>query len=284
MMVKVGYDVQDHTGLIVEDRTVPGPAGAPVVPVRIYRQDSLPPAAPCVVWIHGGGFFQGSIYVGPSSAAGAAQRLPLVCVDVEYRLAPEHPAPAGIEDCHAALTWVAENASTLGIDADRIIVAGMSAGGGIAAGLSLMVRDLGGPRISFLALGIPELDDRLQTESMQEFTDTPMFSRSEARRSWDWYLGGDYGPHTSPFAVPGRREDLQGLPTTYLAVSQFDPLRDEGIAYASSLLHCGVTVELHCFPGTFHGSQVAAHAEVSRRQAAELDAVLAKAAGVTSLG
>jgi acetyl esterase len=283
MLAMVGYDVQDHTGLSVEDRSVPGYQGAAEVPLRIYRSASLTAITPVIVWIHGGGFVQGSIFEGPSSAARSAQCLPLVCIDVQYRLAPEAPAPAAIEDCYAALLWVHANASALGVDQDRILVVGQSAGGGIAAGLSLMARDLGGPRIAFLGLIVPELDV-LETVSMQEFTDTPMFCRSEARRSWDWYLGGEHDFHTSPFAVPGRREDLTGLPPTYVAVSQFDPLRDEGIAYASRLLQCGVVTELHCFPGTFHGSAVAAHAEVSLRESKELNTVLAKAAGVVPLG
>jgi acetyl esterase/lipase len=280
MLAAFGADAQDHTGLAIDDRVAPGLDGAPDVALRVYRQAGLRTVTPCVIWIHGGGFVQGSIFEGPSSAASAARQLPVVCIDVEYRLAPENPAPAAIEDSFAALVWAKANAQSLGIDPERIIVAGMSAGGGIAAGLTLMARDLGGPQISFLALGIPELDDRLETPSMQEFVDTPMFCRSEAQRSWRWYLGGEYGAHTSPYAVPGRRYDLADLPPTYISVSQYDPLRDEGIAYANRLLQCGVTVELHLFPGTFHGSGIAANAEVSRRQIAELYAVLSKAAAV----
>ncbi len=280
MLKQFGHDVANVEGLVVDDRSVDGYAGAPAVPLRIYRREGLDDAAPCVIFIHGGGFVQGSIFEGPSTAADAAKRLRVVCVDVEYRLAPEHPAPAAIEDSYAALSWVAETAEAIGVDASRIIVVGGSAGGGIAAGLTLMARDLGGPAIAFQLLDIPELDDRLETMSMQQFVDTPMFTRGQARQSWHWYLGGTHGPETSPYAVPGRVEDLSGLPPAYVNVAQFDPLRDEGIAYASRLLECGVNAELHVFPGTFHGSVIAAQAQITQRQSVERFAVLANAAGV----
>jgi acetyl esterase len=275
-----GLGVHDHTGLTVDDREIPGYAGAPDVPVRIYRQDDLTGPAPCVLWIHGGGFVIGSIYEGPSQALESAQLLPLVAVDVEYRLAPEHAAPAAIEDCYAALCWIHENAAELGVDPERILIGGGSAGGGIAASLALMARHHGGPKIAFQVLCIPELDDRLETPSMREFVDTPLWNRPAAERSWRWYLGGQHNADTSDFAVPSRVEDLAGLPPAYVSVMQFDPLRDEGIEYASRLLQAGVSVELHAFPGTFHGSAIARDAAVSTRERNELYAVVAKACGL----
>jgi acetyl esterase len=275
-----GLGGQDCTGLSVDDRQVAGHQGAPDVPVRIYRQSDLVGPAPCAVWIHGGGFFQGSIFEGPSQALESAQMLPLVAVDVEYRLAPEHPAPAAIEDCYAALCWVHENAQELNVDPDRVIIGGGSAGGGLAASLALMARSRGGPKVTFQVLEIPELDDRLETPSMREFVDTPMWNRPSAERSWQWYLGGDHDANTSEFAVPSRVIDLSGLPPAYISVMQFDPLRDEGIEYASRLLQAGVAVELHAFPGTFHGSAMARNAAVHVRERAELYAVIAKACNI----
>jgi acetyl esterase/lipase len=222
-----------------------------------------------VLYIHGGGFCVGSIaseHLGAMAAAAAADA---VVVSVEYRLAPEHPFPAGLEDCYAALTWLASRADTLGVDPQHIGVMGSSAGGGLAAGLALLARDRGGPGLCFQMLCIPELDDRLDTPSMHAFTDTPMWNRPSAEVSWRYYLG-DAATEVSPYAAPARAEDLSGLPSAYVSTMEFDPLRDEGILYALRLLEHGVSAELHQFPGTFHGSHAIAQAEVSQRLVVEM--------------
>jgi acetyl esterase/lipase len=158
----------------------------------------------------------------------------------------------------------------LGIDRERLAVNGGSAGGGLAAGLALLARDRSGPTLCFQYLGIPELDDRLETPSMVRFVDTPVWSRPAAERSWQWYLGDAAGTDdVSPYASPARATDLAGLPPAYISTMEFDPLRDEGIRYALGLLEAGVTVELHSFPGTFHGAAVVADAAVIRREATE---------------
>jgi acetyl esterase/lipase len=191
-----------------------------------------------------------------------------VVVAVDYRLAPEHPFPAPLEDSYAGLVWTAKNADALGIDPDRIAIHGISAGGGLCAGLALLARDRGEPAIAFQYLGVPEVDDRLDTPSMRAFADTPIWNLPRAEVSWDAYLGaGKRGrPDVSPYAAPARATDLAGLPPAYVSVMEFDPLRDEGIAYATALLHAGVSVELHLFPGTFHGSSLVEDAAVSRRE------------------
>ena len=260
----------DTSTLDVDDRQIPGPAGAPEVTVRVYVPKSRAAAVPAILYLHGGGFYAGSIDTEHSGAAALARGLNVVVVSVDYRLAPEHPFPAGLEDCYAALVWLHDHADELGIDTGRIAVNGGSAGGGLAAGLALLARDRGGPALCFQYLGIPELDDRLQTPSMQQFHDTPMWSRPAAEKSWEWYLGDAHGrDDVSPYAAPARATDLAGLPPAYISTMEFDPLRDEGIHYALGMLAAGVSVELHSFPGTFHGSGIVTTAAVNRREAAE---------------
>jgi acetyl esterase/lipase len=249
--------------------------------LRTYRPQGVTGPLPLVYDIHGGGFMLGAPDIDHGHNLLICRELGAAVFSVDYRLAPEHPYPAGLEDCYAGLSWAAKNATDLGIDADRIALFGGSAGGGLAAGLALLARDRGGPAIRFQFLGVPELDDRLDTPSMRAFTDTPLWNRPNAVISWDAYLGaGIPGTRDVPlYAAPARATaaDLAGLPPAYISVMEFDPLRDEGIDYARALISAGVTVELHLFPGTFHGSNMIAYAEVSQRETAEALAVLARA-------
>src|SRR5262245_30771900 len=264
----------DDAGVRFADHSIPGPPGAPAVGVRVYTPSGAAPGRPGVVYIHGGGFCFGSVEFEHAGALAAARAADAVVASVEYRLAPEHPFPAGLEDCYAALVWLASEAPALGVDARRLGVMGQSAGGGLAAGLALLARDRGGPALRCQLLGIPELDHRLETPSMREFVDTPLWNRPSAIQSWRCYLGEPAG-EVSPYASPALAKDLRGLPAAYLSTMEFDPLRDEGIEYALRLLQAGVRVELHSYPGTFHGSGVFATAAVSRRAQAEwLDALV----------
>jgi acetyl esterase/lipase len=186
-----------------------------------------------------------------------------------------------VDDCYATLQWMHAQASTLGADPHRIAVGGQSAGGGLAAAVALLARDRGGPPICFQFLGIPELDHRLETTSMRTFVDTPMWHRANAVLSWSYYLGPD-STEVSPYASPAVAPDLGGLPPAYVTTMEFDPLRDEGILYALRMMEAGVSVELHSFPGTFHGSGMVPTAEVSRRGHAELMTALGRGLGVPS--
>jgi len=270
----------DLSGLSVENRTVPGPEGAPDVPVRIYRPQGAAGPLPAVLEIHGGGFVLGDLDFEEPNAAALAREVGALVVSVDYRLAPEHPYPAAPEDCYAVLEWLAGAAAELGVDPDRIAVYGDSAGGGLAAAVALLARDRGGPRLAMQFLGIPELDDRLDTPSMIAYVDTPLWNRPNAEVSWAYYLGDAAkpgSPDVPAYAAPARATDLAGLPPAFITVCQFDPLRDEGIAYASRLAHAGVPVDLHLYAGTFHGSAMVAGAAVSQRMHQEAIAAFRRA-------
>jgi acetyl esterase/lipase len=270
----------ETTGVVMSDHRIAGPTGAPDVLVRVYAPAGPPPSAdarrPALLDIHGGGFVLGSIEMEHGFAVSLVRHLGAVVAAVEYRLAPEHRFPAGLEDCYAALVWLHDHADELDVDPARIGVGGQSAGGGLAAATALLARDRGGPPVCFQFLGIPELDHRLETASMTAFDDTPLWNRPNAVKSWEMYLGPDRSGDVSPYASPSLAEDLSGLPPAYVTTMEFDPLRDEGILYAMRMMAAGVSVELHSYPGTFHGSTLIPTAAVSKRANAEMLAALAR--------
>ena len=289
LIAGLDIEVPEAETLEIEDRLVPGWEGDPEVPVRVYRPrraggDGAAPV-PGIVFIHGGGFIIGSVEAEHIGAVLVAADAGAVVVSVDYRLAPEHPYPAALHDCYAALSWLHAEAGALGVDRDRVAVMGASAGGGLSAAVALLARDLGGPALCFQMLQIPELDDRLETPSMQKFVDSPLWNRPLAVQSWKAYLGELHGaPDVPAYAAPSRATDLSGLPPAYISTAEHDPLRDEGIAYALGLLHAGVSVELHQFPGTFHGSALVTTAAVSKRAQREAALVVRRALGVETDG
>jgi len=273
----------DTSGVVIEDRMIAGPVGAPDVPVRIYTPEGLNATVPGVLHIHGGGFVIGNLDSEHGSCVALCRNLGIVVISVDYRLAPETPYPGGLEDCYATLLWIQQNSVALKLDPARLGVFGQSAGAGLAAATALLARERKGPKLCFQYLGIPELDDRLDTHSMRQFTDTPMWNRPNAELSWNYYLGDSLqrGADDVPcFAAPARAEDLSGLPPAYVSTMEFDPLRDEGVLYALKLMQAGVATELHCYPGTFHGSSLVASAEISRRDTAEMFTVLRRGLGI----
>ncbi|CAB4860628.1 unannotated protein [freshwater metagenome] len=271
----------DTSGLEITAHEVPGLPGQPSVTVHVYRSSSVPDNAPCVLRIHGGGFAVGSVIVDLPIAVGFAHVLPAVFVSVAYRLAPEFPYPAGLMDCAAALQWIHSESAALGVDPNRVALFGTSAGAGLAAGLTLFNRDGAQLPIAFQLLDIPELDDRLETPSMVAYVDTPVWNRPNAELSWQYYLCGLNGGDVPIYAAPARAEALEHVPPAYISVMEFDPLRDEGIAYAQTLMRSGVHVELHAYPGTFHGSIIDRKAEVSKRIVTEQMAALARGIGIS---
>ena len=205
----------------IEDRTVPAD---PDVPVRIYRPQR---AQGAIIWLHGGGFVMGDLETEHPWAVRVADGSGAVVVSVGYRLAPEHRFPAALDDAYAVLAWTAEHAAELGIDPGRIAVGGHAAGAGLAAAVALRARDQQGPPIRFQLLSQPELDDRQETWSARNFTDTPFMTRDKVAASWRHYLGS---APASPYAAPARAADLSGLPPAYIATAEFDPNRDEAIS------------------------------------------------------
>ncbi len=278
--INAGVDV---SALNLTEKHIPGLKGAPDIKVRVYSPKEKEPNVPGLLYIHGGGFVVGDIDTEHALSAAISEKIGVVVVSVEYRLAPENPFPAGLEDCYASLVWMHNNAGDLGVDITRIGVFGQSAGGGLSAALSLMTRDKGGPELCFQCLCIPELDDRLETTSMRLFDDTPLWNRPNAILSWKFYLGENFKPGSSEvpvYAAPSRATDLTDLPPAYISAMEFDPLRDEDVLYAMKLMEAGVPVELHTFPGTFHGSSLFTHAAVSKRQEQEMFDVLRRGLGV----
>lgn len=278
MVAAIKGEAPAVNGVEIEDRKVPGPAGAPDVPVRVYRPAGRSEALPVTLWIHGGGWVLGNIELDDLMAQQMTKDTQCVVVSVEYRLAPEHPFPAPLDDCYAALSWLASAAGELNVDASRIAVAGGSAGGGLAAGLALKARDEGGPAIAFQLLLYPAVDDTNVAPPSESAPDTPLWTRENHRFAWNAYLAGRDAGGAHAYAAALRATDLSGLPPVYLAVGEVDLMRDENIEYARRLTEAGVTTEFHLYPGAFHAFDVfAPMTRVAQRFIADRDAALVRA-------
>jgi acetyl esterase/lipase len=217
------------------------------VPVRIYRGGTAP--SPGVIYCHAGGFALGNLDTDHRQCLELARRARCTVVSVDYRLAPEHPYPAPLDDAIAVLKWLAAHATRVGVDVTRLAVAGSSAGATVAACLAHGAADGSLPTVVFQLLHQPVLDDRV-TRSKAEFRTSPAFDGEEADLMWRYYLGARTA---SAAAVPARQNQLGGLPPTLITCAEIDPFRDEAIDYALRLLRAGVSTELHVFPRTCHG-------------------------------
>ncbi|MFJ8433927.1 alpha/beta hydrolase [Kitasatospora sp. NPDC094019] len=223
------------------------------VPVRLLRPTAAPGPLPVLLWFHGGGQVLGFAAQDEPWLTRLAASLGCAVAAVDYRLAPETPAPGAAEDGFTAYEWLAREADALGLDATRIGIAGQSGGGGIAAATTLLVRDRGGVAPLFQSLTYPMLDDRNRTASSHEITDIGIWDRSTNLLAWEAILGDRAGTEdVCPYAAPARADDLADLPPTFITVGDLDCFRDEDLDYATRLRAQGVPVELHLYPGAYH--------------------------------
>jgi acetyl esterase/lipase len=251
MLQMMTADLPPNPNVVLEDRTIPGPSGD--LPIRIYTPAQGSGPRPGVLFIHGGGMVLGNLETDHLTAVMLCETLGVVLVSVDYRLAPEHPAPAAIDDCFATLLWMSEMADDLGIRRDRLCIYGGSAGGGLAIATALMTRDHHGPALHFIMAPYPMIDDRNETASAQQVTDVGIWDRGANIEAWAWYLGGK--PATG-YSAPTRAADLSGLPSTFIDVGDVDMFHDEDVEFAGRLKDAGVAVELHTYPGAYHASEV----------------------------
>ena len=280
--VMVSMPIDPATTITMRDVSVPSPNGDPDVIVRVYSPPASEQPRPCCYWIHGGGYIFGTLDMSDPRCDLFAETLDCVVVSVDYRLAPEHPFPAPVEDCYTGLAWAAAHAAELGVDRRRIVIGGQSAGGGLAAGLALMVRDRNEIPVAFQLLIYPMIDDRNTTVSSHLVT--KVWTREANFLGWGCYLGHEPGrAGVSPYAAAARADDLRGLPPTFIGVGTLDVFRDENIDYARRLLEAGVATELHVYPGAPHGFEgFAPNAAVSQRFIRDVDDALRRA--MTAVG
>jgi acetyl esterase/lipase len=264
--------MQREVSMPVPDTVTVGEATAsydtrPSVRVVTYRREGTERPAGGLIWIHGGGTVIGSPQQGHPICGRWVDELGLFIASVDYRLAPEHPYPAGLEDCYTALCWMHDQADLLGIDRNKLMVGGDSAGGLLAASLCQLALDRGGPPIRFQLLEYPMLDDRTVDRPDPGRSRSFVWSPKASRFGWSSYLaGGTAEDQDSPYAAPSRRTDLSGLPPAWIGVGGIDLLHDEAVAYAGRLRTAGVPCQLHVEPGMYHGADaIRPNAETSKR-------------------
>ena len=252
-----------------------------IVNLRICRPANVCDPLPVFYWMHGGGYVLGSARQGDAFTLRAASELGMFAVSVEYRLAPETPYPGPLEDCYEGLAHLVENAAALNLDTDKIIIGGVSAGGGLCAGLGLLVRDRGAFSVLGQLLLYPMIDDRNVAATSDTLADTLVWTRAANLFGWQSYLGDLYGSNDIPiYAAPARATDLSGLPPTYLPVGDLDLFLDENIAYAQKLTRSGIPTHFHVFPGAYHGfNAFAPEAPASEACNAEIFSFIAKMLG-----
>jgi len=267
-----GEEIIDSETVSVERVSIPPlRPGDPPIDALYYRPKDKAGPAPALLNLHGGGYVLGTAERDHPGNAKLAGDLGCHVLSINYRLAPEHPYPAPVEDCYAALAWLHNEAARLGLDAERIGVRGWSAGGGLAASLALMARDRAEFAISYLALLYPMLDDRTKASPA-----TGQFVWTERANAYAWnaYLGALSDGGETDYAVPGRVANLAGMPPTFMAVGSIDLFAGECAAFAAALLEAGVPTELHIYPGAFHGFDLLAEAEVTRKYLCDQNAAL----------
>ncbi|MFF1561690.1 alpha/beta hydrolase [Streptomyces sp. NPDC058279] len=255
----------------VEELRVPRASGGEDVTLVSARPAGIAGPLPLLYYMHGGGMITGNAWsVLPRLLREWALPLGLAVVSVAYRLAPRTRYPGQLEDCYAGLCWASEHAAALGVDADRVVIGGKSAGGGLAAALALFARDRGGPRAIGQLLLCPMLDDRNDSFSAHQMAGVDLWDRTSNATAWQAVLGDRYGaPDVPPYAAPARATDLSGLPPAYIDVGSAETFRDEDVAYAQAIWRAGGRAELHVWPGGFHGFDTFAPEAALSRDARE---------------
>jgi acetyl esterase/lipase len=265
--------------IITEDRVIPGPKGAPDVTVRIYRPMKKAGLLPSLLWIHGGGYMLGDIDQEDITAKQFSSAGGCAVVSVEYRLAPEYPYPAPLEDCYAALKWLSSNAKELKVDHSRIAIGGASAGGGLASGLAILARDRAEVPVTFQLLIYPMINDCNIEPPNDALPDALFWTRESNLMGWRAYLGCEPGKEgISCYAAAFRATNLEGLPPAYIAVGDIDLFAREDIDYASRLVAASVPTELHVYPGGCHAfDMLVPGADISKRFTADIHRALKRA-------
>ncbi len=252
----------EEWGLVRVDEQVLTPDGASITMSLIHRRDRIP-TSPLIYYMHGGGMILGNRWSGAEAFLEWVDRYNAVVATIEYRLAPEHPYPTPQHDCYAGLRWLEANAGRLGLTLETALLAGISAGGGLAASVAQMARDLDGPRLAGQLLLAPMLDDRV-TLSARQFPHG-IWNSSENELGWRSLLGDLYGTDAVPcYAAPARADRLDGLPPAFIEVGSAEVFRDEGVAYAAGIWAAGGQAELHVWSGAFHGFQLFEHTTLAR--------------------
>jgi acetyl esterase len=241
------------------DAVIPGVDGRPDVRVRSYRPSNVHGALPCLVWLHGGAYIMGTLDENDDRLDQMALELGCAVVSVDWRLAPEHPYPAGLDDAETVWRRLVADPDGFGVDPDRLVIGGASSGGGLAATLCLRLRDIGAAQPALQLLIYPMLDDRDATPSIRAIKNPGhwgLWHRTANQLCWAAYLGGLAGGDVPPTAAPSRAKDLSGLAPAFLGIGDVDGFLDENVAYAMRLSRAGVPTELHVYPGVIHGGFV----------------------------
>ncbi|MGH9043798.1 MAG: alpha/beta hydrolase [Acidimicrobiales bacterium] len=240
-----------------EDRRIPGPPGAPELEITILRPKESKAGAPAIYNMHGGGLIMGTRHMDTARLVPMVVEFGFVAVNVDYRLAPETPGSGPADDCYAGLLWMVGHSDELGFDPDRLLVMGGSAGGNLAAAMSLLARDRGSPTIRGQVLLVPMLDDRNTTVSSYQFDDIGTWNRHSNLVAWRAVLGDEVGGEAvSSYVAPARAKDLSNLPPAYIELGSAELFRDESIEYAQRIWAAGGQAELHIWSGGCHGFDI----------------------------
>ena len=243
--------------ILVDNTYIRGLNDQTKIRLRIYKPKSIAAPTPGLIWLHGGGYVMGRPEMDDRNCADFVRESGIMVVSVDYRCAPKYPFPAGLDDSYSALKWVASHSQQLGVDAKRIAIGGASAGGGLAAALGQLAHDRQEIKPIFQLLVYPMLDDRTALRTDIDDSNNVTWTQKSNRFGWESYLGKECGAEDVPtYSVPARREDLSGLPPTWIGVGSLDIFHDEDMAYAQRLKERGIECQIDIVPGAFHGFDV----------------------------